>query len=511
MSNHFVERFHSYYFPIRTQGVFLLSISMNSSNPFRALFFIFGVALILGLTALVLPKDGVGIGEYKLKFMDAKEIVQTNKTEKKDITEIVAKVNIEEEKAPKKIKHKNSSKGNYGAPRVVNYEVNNATVVHLNAAGTKSLHAFFRKITSASNQKKKIHILHFGDSQIEGDRMTGFIRQRMQEKFGGYGPGLVAANNVYSTFSFYQDYSTNFTRYTCFGGPKLANRMYGVQNSAARFTNHSVDSTAEEVEAWIDIGPSWNAHGRAQSYNQVKMFYNACTMPCELKVFQGGNLIHQESLLTDGREHTVNLKFKSKAGRLKFVFRSKLSPNINGFSLEGDYGIQVDNIAMRGSSGTFFGSINKNSFANRLKELNVDMVIMQFGGNTLPSLKNKKEAIRYAKYFKSQLLTLKRMRPDLAIIMIGPSDMCKRMNGEYSTFPLLPFWIDQLKEVAVSVGAGYWDLYEAMGGRNSMPAWVEKDLGRPDHIHFSSKGATIAAQLFYEAFMGEYIKFSESE
>ena len=89
---------------------------------------------------------------------------------------------------------------------------------------------------NAATDKKKIHIFHYGDSQIEGDRMTAYIRQRIQNQFGGTGPGLIPAMNVYATNTFKQTVSPNFVRYTCFGGDRLTNKKYGALGSAARFT-----------------------------------------------------------------------------------------------------------------------------------------------------------------------------------------------------------------------------------------------------------------------------------
>jgi hypothetical protein len=65
-----------------------------------------------------------------------------------------------------------------------------------------------------------------------------------------------------------------------------------------------------------------------------------------------------------------------------------------------------------------------------------------------------------------------------------------------------------MKKVSMETGAGYWDLYDAMGGKNSMPAWVNKGLAGSDYIHFSNGGARVAAQLFYDALIAEYIKWS---
>ena len=35
-------------------------------------------------------------------------------------------------------------------------------------------------------QSLKVRIMHYGDSQIEGDRISGRLRERLQKEFGGY-------------------------------------------------------------------------------------------------------------------------------------------------------------------------------------------------------------------------------------------------------------------------------------------------------------------------------------
>jgi hypothetical protein len=483
---------------------------MKETKIYQVLAFLVGVAILLGALSLAIPEKGWDFGLFQLNFMTSSEVLSSKKQVKKDISSIVENVNTTVVDLPKTVIHKNDSSGNVGAPIKMNYKIENVCEVSKSKGSMGYTNQFFQKLKELSSSKKKIHMLHFGDSQIEGDRMTGFIRQRMQEQFGGFGPGLVPANNVYPTLLFQQSYSTNFIRYTCFGGPKLSNRKYGVFNSAARFTPEFPDTTLQgEAEGWIEIRPGNGAYNRAKTYNNVKMFYNSCFEPCKVKVYQSGALIHEEDLKTDGGAHTITLKFSSTPSKLRYVFTSKLSPNINGFSLEGDYGLQVDNIGMRGSSGTFFGAINQPSFANMMNELNVEMVIMQFGGNSMPAMKDSSDVRNYARYFRGQLQTLRRLKPNLAILVIGPSDMSKLKNGVYETYPLLPYCVQQMKQVSLSMNAGYWDLYDAMGGKNSMPSWVEKGLGRSDYIHFSIEGASIAAQLFYDAFMSEYLKFSE--
>lgn len=470
--------------------------------------------MILSLVVTFIPKNGWNIGGLKVNFLTKNEFFHPKKQEKKDISWIVAKVDTSTIETDPLLKHQNGSNGNLGAPSGGSLSSESSTEILLSEAGKTNLFNLFEKLQNTSIDKKKLHILHYGDSQIEGDRMTAYIRQRIQNQFGGNGPGLVPAMNVYNTITFKQSYSPNFMRYTCFGGAKLKNKKYGAMGSAARFTPE-MDSSglANEKaikEAWIEIEPGKSSYSRARQYNNVKMFYNSCMKPCGLKVYQNGSLIHEDSLITDGKAHSVALTFASTPGKLKFVFSAAVSPTITNFLLEGDFGVHVSNIGMRGSSGTIFGSMDQALLSFMYNELNTELIIMQFGGNTIPSFKDSSSVRNYARYFKGQLNTIKKLRPSTAIIVIGPSDMSKLDNGIFSTYPLLPYCVDQMKKVSIEAGAGYWDLFSAMGGINSMPSWVEKGLAGKDYIHFSNGGANIASQLFFDAFAAEYAKWQQA-
>lgn len=488
------------------------------------------VLLCLAPVVYFAPEHGVEVGGVKVRFLSKEEFFHPKKQVKKDISKIVAMIDttnlevstleitpsiskVNTVKSPPK-KHVNSSGRNLGAPKGGELSEESATGLHLTETALINLHRFFEKMDRVASDKTKLHILHYGDSQIEGDRMTSYIRQRIQNQFGGNGPGLIPAMNVYQTISFKQAYSSNFVRYNCFGGLKLKNRRYGAMGSAARFTAEEYDSTDIAntnaiKEGWIEIEPSYRAQSRARTYNNVNLFYTSCVKPCELKVYQNGRLIHEDSLVKDGKYHVLPLNFSASAGKLKYVFSSALSPTICGFSLEGDYGIQVDNIGMRGCSGTFFGYLDQNVVGRMFDDLNSELILLQFGGNSVPYFKDSASVRRYAAHFQSQIRTVKRLRPSTSIIVIGPSDMSKFSGGIYETYNLLPYCVEQMRKVAGKEGAGYWDLFSAMGGLNSMPSWVESGLAAKDYIHFSNRGASIASQLFYDAFEAEFAKWKQ--
>lgn len=485
---------------------------MKEVKPYTVLFF---VVLVLGVLAPVVyftPEEGWEFGGVKADFLSFERFLHPKKQENADITSIIADIdtslNVMEDDPM--MKHKNGSNGDMGAPSGGGHDEDASMELQMSEEGRKNLAQFFEILSNAASRKEKISILHYGDSQIEGDRMTGYIRQKIQDQFGGNGPGLIPATNVYSTVTFKQSYSKNFERYTCFGGSSLKSRKYGVMASAARFTpEYALDSTVrldtiKERTAWIEIAPSPSAYQRARSYNNVKMHYNSCVAPVFLKVYQNGGLIHEEELIKDGAQHTLTLSFPNTPGTLKYEFTGKVSPNICGFSLEGDYGVQVSNIAMRGSSGTVWGSMNQDVLRSMYSELNTKLVIMQFGGNSVPFFKDSVGVRNFASYFKGQINRVKSLNPGAMLIVIGPSDMSKLDDGIYETYPFLPYCVEKMKEVTLAAGGAYWNLYAAMGGRNSMPAWVDKGLAGKDYIHFSNGGAKIASQMFYNALMQEY-------
>jgi len=482
----------------------------------------------------LLPEGKLNLGFTTLNFITADEVLHPKIQEKKDISEIVALADttgldeVEEitediEQVDPEVVKKNlilnnnskllknrvkndskpTSKNSKGVVKTI--EDIDATL-HLTDLARQNLFAFFDKMEQVAEKKTKVHILHYGDSQIEGDRMTGFIRQRIQNQFGGNGPGLIPAMNVYVTNSYKQSYSSNFYRYTCFGGEKISSKKYGVMGAVAKFKSDSTSS-----QAWIEIEPSNKAQSRSRYYNQVKMFYTECKSKCKVKVYYNDQLILDDSLKSDGQYHVLPLQFTDRVGKLKYVFEGKESPVFCGFSLEGEYGVQVDNIGMRGCSGTFFTGIEKSTLKNMMSDLNAELILLQFGGNSVPYFKDSASVRRYAKFFQSQIKTIKQLNPSAAIIVIGPSDMSKMSDGIYETYDFLPYCVAQMKKAAANEGAGYWDLYKAMGGKNSMPAWVESGLAGRDYIHFTNKGASIASQLFYDALELELSKWKDQK
>ncbi|GAB5538281.1 MAG: hypothetical protein Salg2KO_03840 [Salibacteraceae bacterium] len=379
------------------------------------------------------------------------------------------------------------------------------------------LYRFFEALEKAQYKKGKTHVFHYGDSQLEGDRMTSYIRDRLQKKFGGYGLGMVPASHNNQVKLLRHETSDNWWWYPSFfkSGADGATDGYGALTSYATYTPYPTDSSLNGKEinkAWVSYDVSRCIFNNAKKFKQVKLFYgpvyDAVRFTFPIK----------DTTFTDymkGRKamNVVKLDFNDLLSTIELKFESKISPQIFGVSLESPTGVQVNNIAMRGSSGTVFRKTDKELFGMMHVELNTSLIILQFGGNVMPYLRDEQHAKDYGYGFRKEIEWIKEAVPGVAVLVIGPSDMSRKVEDYYETYPLLESVRDELKHAAFSAGAGYWDMYEAMGGKNSMPSWVGADpaLAVSDYTHFSPRGARVISEFFFKALMIEYDAYNNQK
>jgi hypothetical protein len=167
------------------------------------------------------------------------------------------------------------------------------------------------------------------------------------------------------------------------------------------------------------------------------------------------------------------------------------SAEIYGISADGENGVAVDNVPLRGCSGNIFTRISKPLMAESLDLTGTRLIILQFGGNYMPVARNTRVIEQYMEQIAAQIQYFHEVAPEAKILFIGPSDMGKSVNGRVVTWPRLPELVDSLKATALRNEAAYWDLYRMMGGENSMVQWVKHNppLAGSDYIHFTPAGA----------------------
>ena len=187
-------------------------------------------------------------------------------------------------------------------------------------------------------------------------------------------------------------------------------------------------------------------------------------------------------------------------------FSGSDSPDFYALAIDADKGVVVDNIPMRGSSGTYFNKMDLNVLKQFYDNINLGMILLEFGGNVIPFTTSEQGVKNYESWFYSQIKTLRKLNPDVPIIVMGVADMSTKEKDQYVSYPYITSIRDAMKRAAFRAGAAYWDMYEAMGGENSMPQWVNSNpkLATNDYTHYTPRGAKMIGNMFFNALMYEY-------
>ncbi len=364
---------------------------------------------------------------------------------------------------------------------------------------------------------KSCRIIHYGDSQIEGDRITGYLRNRLQGMYGGSGPGFIPVLPVYRQISAVVEPSEHWERFAFFDPTKkkFSHKKYGAYLSVSRFTAYQKvlpDSTALDslpiIKASVKIGKSKKTYAKFRRFTNIGLHYGNCNFPIKISVYNDGNLIQQDSLIADGGYHQYKIRTSVTPTDLKIELEGKVSADFYGLTLDGGSRVQIDNVAMRGASGTIFANSNASTYSQMVRQLKPKIVIMQYGGNTMPYLKDSIDVEKYAKRVTSQVNWIRRRAKNTSFIFIGPTDMCLPVNGKMETYPMLPYLNAKLTETCLENNVAYWSMFDAMGGKGSMKLWVDEKLTAKDYMHFTWKGTKIISELFFTAL---YLDLKEPE
>ncbi|MBQ1874950.1 MAG: hypothetical protein II144_04605 [Paludibacteraceae bacterium] len=428
---------------------------MKSMKPSRIAALYFLIIGILALMCLLVPEDGIHID---LRWPTMSEMLdqQTDTTAKKQVakTDTVAAEPEVDENAVDTVKD---------------------TRYYLTR--------FYQSLDSTKT--KSIRIVHYGDSQLEEDRMTMILRRNMQSKYGGGGVGLLPLHQTIPTRTLNQGTYINGRRQDKKQGPKRylvygpkdmhrSDGLYGVMGQSALLDNSRVASS-ERLE--VSVQTVGDSTATERYFSRIRLVADP-----GITMRANGQDAKNQQLIT--------LKDSTRSARILFTGQGQ----VYGFSLETPTGMQVDNIPMRGCSGFVFTAMNKKQCADYFRATNTRLIIMQFGGNAIGN--NSQATIKYnVETLRKQVRVMKECAPEASIVFIGPSDMLVRRKGNLQTNEGVPYMDSLLLRMAQEEKIGYWSLYEAMGGRNSMIRWQEQNLAGKDGIHFTHKGADRAGQL----------------
>lgn len=450
----------------------------NSSSAFGYLRFIASVFVLLSLLCIFFPSKGVRVGGTTLRFP---KLASVFSTETRTSTTRV-EPSYEEDVVPLD----NDSVGYYFA-----LISSGDSRIWLPDDDVTFFDGFFRSAEQAERNHRIVRVLHYGDSQIESDRITSRLRNRLQERFGGGGPGMIPLVQPIPSYSFNQKTSGNPVGQSTYGRGNYvkADGNYGPMLRSWRLTGTST----------LNMKSTQNrdADSRVKSFSRVRVLYNnrMGNLSGNLSVDNGA--VHFSCDKGNG-VMVQDWNLESAVSSATLVLDG--GADVYGIMVDDGYGVAVDNISMRGVSGQQFTMTNLTQLQDAYKKMDVGLIILQFGGNSVPYLKDGNDVAKYCRQIGRQIDYLHTAAPHTPILFVGPSDMSTKVDGRLATYPILPTVVVSLRDTVLAHGVAYWSLYDAMGGENSMIEWVSQGLAEHDYLHFNHKGAMQMGDTFSDLF-----------
>ncbi len=349
------------------------------------------------------------------------------------------------------------------------------------------LDAFFE----ALNSKKKIRVAFFGDSFIEGDIFCGDLREKLQDQFGGRGVGMMPLSSNVSSFRQtvihqYKGWKVNSITDSKTPEPGIGGNVFLPQG------DHS----------WVYYGGSEKKQ-HLDSCQRVSIFYNLKTTPVNISYkLNKGEESGNKTLTASGLPERLNIDYQN-IGNVEISFPAKNDLLVYGISLEDLSGISVDNFSIRGYTGLTFNRISTEMLTRFDSLLNYDLIILGYGLNVMEANRTN------YKWFRDNMIKsiqhLQASFPNAGFLLIGVSDRSMRKDGEYKTMPGVPAMVSTQREICAETNIVFWNLYEAMGGENSMIELVNSKppKANKDYTHLTFAGGAFLGNKLYETIIFE--------
>ncbi len=355
----------------------------------------------------------------------------------------------------------------------------------------EAINSFFTKLSQAD--KKKIKILHIGDSHVQAGIGTGRLRDRFQKHFGYGGRGLVfpfRAANTHSAWN-YRTYAEGIWE-----NSKNVDKDNKFDIGISGVTIYTNDSSAN----FKLVFPKNDLH---KDFNVLKLFLRISPNSFDLKLKTSSQI---DTLFIDCNSQTNNNYIEVKINEISdtlHFFVDKTKPEQNFFEF---YGLiiesQFDNgilYSSAGINGAGYASILKqNLFVEQIDTYKPDMVVIDLGGNDF-----YKQAFNYSSMEKMLMTIINKIRtasPN-SLIIINSSQNFYRRNynvAECKNFSELT------RNVAFKNNCVFYDYYRVSGGDKAMLKWLGAKLAKRDKVHLTNEGYHLKADLFMNAILNSY-------
>ena len=348
-------------------------------------------------------------------------------------------------------------------------------------------------------RQKPVRILHYGDSILTTDELSGRVRYVLQRKFGDAGHGFVLLAKPwqwYHHLGIEQGGTIDKWNIRPFTSAPIKDGLYGLGGvafmaqrgkNAKAWVQTASEGDQGRVVRWFDI--SWLEQPGGGSFD----------------VFTDRTLrktIHTEGPIKKVRHEKIKVALGQS--KLRVVSNNDGKLRLFGVILEtGEPGVVYDSLAINGARATALARFDREHWKEEMRYRDPSLIILMMGANEGANrFLNLKQ---YRKDFADILGTVTATAENASCLVVGPLDQAtKKATGGLGSKKMPAKLNTAQREVALASGCAFFDTYKAMGGDGSMAKWVTSGLGGGDFIHPTKSGAQTIGNWLAEALLHAY-------
>lgn len=340
------------------------------------------------------------------------------------------------------------------------------------------------------NAKKggRINIAYFGDSFIESDILTCDLRELLQAKYGGSGPGWVDCGTGVGT-----------------NKPTISASFKGIKENC--ILKKPFDASLEAInQRYYHASAGATMNLKATQYKPHVASWERATLffatDAKLTIRTSGDSLTTGEHMFEPKGELQVLETKAHMTKLNYTFPNATTRSrLYGVTLDGAKGVALDNFSMRGTPGFMLSKIPVKTLQEMNKYRPYDLIIIQFGLNVVNDKSTDAQCRAYINRMKAVIANFRQAFPKASIVVFSVPDRVQRSAGGIHTLKGVSKLVGFQRTLASECGVAFLNIHEIMGGNDSMKKYVEEGLAAKDYTHLNYKGGKVLADHIYQSIL----------
>lgn len=355
---------------------------------------------------------------------------------------------------------------------------------------------FYERLANAG-EGQPVRIAYYGDSFIEGDIVTADLRSMLQDRFGGSGVGWVDCTDRLGGF-----------RRTV----KVSGAGFKEYEVVQRPYSHQAEGIAQRYFVPRENAYTWAKGTKANSHVgkwQHASLFLRTEGGVSVTTFVDGDSVDTRYVEGSPQVQLLGCE-RGSMGSVGYHFNG-MSENtfVYGMALESHSGVVLDNFSMRGSAGYTLAKIPLTTLNDFARLRPYDLIVLHFGLNVASEKSHAANYKAYIKQMQKAVEHLQKAFPEASILIVSMPDRDQRTDAGIRTMVGVESLVAYQQILASNCHVAYFNLFKAMGGRESMKALVDKNLASKDYTHLNHKGGGRLARLIFNALMADYSSYHQ--